>query len=525
MLKMIIVEDEKLEREGLVDFFEWESMGIEICGLAVDGIEGVELAKKIKPDIIMTDIKMPGMDGIKMSKEIRSFLPNSKILILTGYDDFNYAKEAIGFRANAYILKPVEEEEILSSIKEVIEQCNSEQTLETRLTKGYYSEKRKFLFDFLNNNFDFRLAEGQLKEYGIQIDEGYKFCIISLKVFEETNKERLKEIISDVRRTIDETIIFEMNEDENNSLFYCIQITDDKIEQLSNKIKEIVSKLNSDINNIVGVISKTNNDLIMLKEAYQYVNSTIEYAIFWDIRGFINSDDLELYISEFNKGVGEFIIKGNEFTKKILKATGESEYEEVNKILEEIFTGLEDYKNIDKKYIINYLYNIIYETTLLAYNLNKNETEVFSGKNTLGNYIYELKSISQMKNYILSFYDKVLRIIDDKRNKKDEYIINRVIKQVEEHYSGDLSLKTISTEVFLSPNYLGNLFKKYTGKAFSDYLSDYRMGKARELLTTTNKKISVIATEVGIANTSYFCIVFKNVNGMSPQEYREMILR
>ena len=123
MLKMIIIEDEKLEREGLVEFFDWNSMDVEIVGTASDGIEGMELAEKIKPDIIITDIKMPGMNGLDMSKKIKEILPKTKIIILTGYGDFKFAKQAIGISVSAYILKPIEEEELINTIKTIVSEC------------------------------------------------------------------------------------------------------------------------------------------------------------------------------------------------------------------------------------------------------------------------------------------------------------------------------------------------------------------------------------------------------------------
>lgn len=525
MIKMIIVEDEKLEREGLVDFFDWESLGIEIVGLAVDGIEGLELAKAVKPDIIITDIKMPGKDGLQMSKEIRSILPNAKILVLTGYDDFNYAREAIGFRANAYILKPVEEEEMLSSIKEVVEQCNQEYYVELRLTKEYYAAKNELLLDFLNNRIEKEMLLNRLNEFDIYFNREDKCSIFIIKALDAEKGKKIKDYIYDVKNVLKQEMYFELFDENSKSIIFCMQTYKSGDELLSQEIKDVIDFIGKDIGKVIYTFSETGNDVARIDEEYQAANSVLEYGMFWDMEGYIARSNVEISSgSNFNQGVGEFISKGNEYTKLLLKATGESEVEKVNDLIDEIFEFLTHYRNIDKKYIMNYLYNIVYETSLLAYNLNKNEDEVFSSKDNLGNHIYELESIQKMKSYIFSFFDKVMRVIDEKRNKKDEYIIKRVIKMIEEKYSGDLSLKVISQEVFLSPNYLGNIFKKYVGKSFNDYLSDYRMGKAKELLTTTNKKISAIASEVGVSNTSYFCIVFKNLNGMAPQEYREMIM-
>ena len=112
-----------------------------------------------------------------------------------------------------------------------------------------------------------------------------------------------------------------------------------------------------------------------------------------------------------------------------------------------------------------------------------------------------------------------------KRNNKDEHIIKTVVKLIEERYMLGISLKIIATDVYLSPNYLGHIFKKYMEKSFNDYLCEFRMEKAKELLKDSNKKISSISEEIGIPNTSYFCMLFKNIYGMAPKEYQEMMLR
>ncbi len=108
MYKLLIVEDEKWEREGLRDFLDWGSLGIDVSGCACNGVEGVRMAEQYSPDIILTDIMMPQMDGIRMSQNIRAFLPDTKIIVLSGYDDFQYAKQTFSFHAFAYMLKPID---------------------------------------------------------------------------------------------------------------------------------------------------------------------------------------------------------------------------------------------------------------------------------------------------------------------------------------------------------------------------------------------------------------------------------
>ncbi len=123
MIKVLIVDDEYFAREGMKKTIPWQNYGCIVCGEAKDGLEGLEMAKKLKPDIIVTDISMPEMNGIEMSKEIRKLLPEGKLIIITGYDEFQYAKAAIKLNAVDFILKPIDEEEFLAAVKKAAEDC------------------------------------------------------------------------------------------------------------------------------------------------------------------------------------------------------------------------------------------------------------------------------------------------------------------------------------------------------------------------------------------------------------------
>lgn len=123
MLRLLIVEDERWEREGLAELWDWSTFGIGEVHTAVDGIDGLEKAAALAPDIIITDIRMPGMDGLEMSRQVREQLPDVRIILLTGYDDFSFARQAIRFGASDYVLKPIEEDELRRTAEKAAEEC------------------------------------------------------------------------------------------------------------------------------------------------------------------------------------------------------------------------------------------------------------------------------------------------------------------------------------------------------------------------------------------------------------------
>lgn len=534
MIKLIIVEDEKLEREGLMDFFDWTNMGIEISGTAADGIEGLELAKRVAPDIIITDIKMPGMDGLQMSKQIRELLPNVKIILLTGYDDFNYAREAIGFRANAYILKPIDEDEMQEAIREACRQSEDQKKVAMKLSTEFLKAKNRFLWDFLEGFIQMELAEALFEEYDIHRIKGSdaQYCLVMVGCRNGqdcTEPMESWQMTKEIQASQREYLVFDLFDEQQYEALICLKAEGEDCAKLMKELHEIEEHQS---HRFFSFISPWCTEPGALPKAYAKMKEDRENLLFWEQK-FSNEGGCDSVqererspqtAPDREKGISEFIQNSSSYSKQLMKATAENNGELVKSILKELFQFIEKYRGIDRKHVLNFLYNIVYEISLMAYNMNKDGDEFSLNKDHLGSHIYHLRNLEEVHQYLSDFFEKAVEMIDNKKNRKDEYIINTVLRMIDERYANDLSLKIISTEVFLSPNYLGSLFKKHTGKSFNDYLSDVRMSKAKDLLKSTNKKISIVAAEVGIPNTSYFCIVFKNANGVAPQEYRELYL-
>ena len=163
MVQLLIVEDENGRREGLRDFLDWTSMGIEVAGCACNGMDGVKMAEAVRPQIIITDIRMPIMDGLEMSRKIRAFLPDARIIILSGYDDFEYAKQTFDFNAFAYILKPVQKKELEQVLMSALEKLEEEKrrrkaklSLESQWMDYIHAKRHSLLVDFLNYKTEYR---------------------------------------------------------------------------------------------------------------------------------------------------------------------------------------------------------------------------------------------------------------------------------------------------------------------------------------------------------------------------------
>lgn len=545
MLKMLIVEDEKWEREGLLGFLDWKSFGLDVVETACDGIEGLDKAEKIHPDIIITDIKMPVMDGISMSKKIKASLPQVKIIILTGYDDFQLAKEAISFKADAYILKPLEEEEIIPVLQNIVDECRKEKEksakedrIRKQLDESLRIAKAMFFNDLINGNVDIERLNQQLSELGINASSHGEYVIAIIKIVKAPGEGRgtespedaaapgIDEIVSLVANIMQERLVFSLQFVKEDQIIFCFSSPPDDNGLLGSKMGEVYRTIHNapGVAFVMGIGEPAAiNDI---SHSYAQAEQAANFGIFWSSFEMIYFHQVASQRSEFAGKMSEFLIKSDYFSKQLTHSVRTSNKEKLFELLREMFEYIRENPGADRDFIVSYLQSIINETAIFLYNLNKGFEH--SSANTCrdqGIHLAGLLSLRSMEHTLTLFFEDALQKINEKKNDRDELIVNKVIEMIEQRYMSDLGLQIIAREVFLSPNYLGNIFKKYTGKTFNDYLCECRMKKAKELLKSPENKVNLVASEVGIPNTSYFCTIFKNTYGMAPGEYQKRFLR
>ncbi len=532
MLKMLIVEDERWEREGLKNFLDWSSLGIAEPEVACDGIEGVEKACYIRPDIIITDIKMPGMNGLKMSSKIQEFLPNVKIVILTGYDDFELAREAIGISANAYILKPVEEDEMLTVLEKVVKECRDdrkkqeEKRLLEELIDGNTAVTRRELLlamlkdgikqealqhildlDFIPyyGNYTVIAADVYLRDGSGQPEKG---MMIDLDGPDAALKPELLNCGMD--------FIAAVCDADGTTLF--ITGRKNMAQDISKSAKAVVGCLSGKGFEAMAGVGTTVDCIAGLHLSCRQAKEALNYGLFWGDQRVTAYSALENIQRNSASKVADFLTKGSYYTKQMMRALRAADSESMTNLLEQLYRFIDINRWADVNMIKNFFYSLLNETHLLFYNTNFPDPEAAIS----GDLFLIPDDIASIREYVSCFFEKLLDIIRDRRTNKVEYVIKKVQQIITEKYNLDINIKTIAAEIYLSPNYLGNVFKNSTGKSLVEYLCQYRMEKARELLQSPKIKVSQVAKDVGVPNTTYFCTLFKDRYGVTPGEYQEM---
>ncbi|OBR67921.1 hypothetical protein A7K91_18455 [Paenibacillus oryzae] len=516
MLSMLIVEDERWEREGLVELWDWSELGIVIAGSAVDGVDGYEKALQLQPDIIITDIRMPGSNGLEMSRRIRETLPDVGIIVLTGYSDFHYTREAIMLNANDYVLKPLEEEGLRATVLRVAEDCRQikyQRAREQRLQAGGRLAAEKLLLDVLEE----RDAGGDILAELLAHDPLFAASLFSLSIVVPGEQIGLASW-----RSLLPSSCYVVPSGKNPASWALVL----PVLENGERWDEASLLEGAGAPAVVLVIGgKAAVGLERLGETYRELLETAEHSIFHGRRGFVMPDSLMAERLLWREAASSFRAEWGELCQNLRQHILNLREQEAIKAVERLFELLRQHSGADKAYI-TMVFNSLFNELASLENGQLHEEGMAATGRMDGKSLYEIQRLDELNRLLHKYISELIQRLDRKKNRKDDYIVEKAVKLIEETYgSAKLSLTMLSSELFLSSNHLGVVFKKATGITVHQYIMDVRMRKAEELLRQTKRKVSEIAGHIGMSNQSYFCALFKQKHGMTPGEYQELMQR
>lgn len=531
MLKIFLVEDEFVVREGIKNNIDWKSHDYDFCGEASDGELAFPMIQKLKPDIVITDIRMPFMDGLTLSKLIKKELPWIEIIVLSGYEEFEYAKEGIKIGIAQYLLKPISGEDLLREVDAlavIIDEKHKEREIKEKYMKEMeenFLKERKDLFQYLVTGSK---SPAELLEISdkLHIDLSaiwYNIVLIKVQSMTHAHDEYSNSLIQ-IEKQLEEIcnekelLIFDRNL-EGKALFFKADSREDIIQLQDEYIIKIKKLLDSyeDIH-YFGGIGEPVNRLGELPVSFENASHAFAHRYLVKDSLILNCGDINkgLYTESENFDISSMNLKQID-RSKIRGFLKFGEKEEAVYFVEEFFKDLGNNaikSNMFRQYIVMDAYFCVAEF-VEGLSFQKNEVEPPDADSGI------MQSIKSAMEYMIRIICKALELREKAASNRYGNVVDEVVHYIEENYADEeLSLNVLASHVNFSPNHLSMVFSQQMGQTFTRYLTNYRMDKAKELLRCSSKKSSVISLEVGYKDPHYFSYLFKKTQGMTPTQYR-----
>lgn len=535
-IKVFLVEDEMVIRRGIKNSIDWEKEGYIFCGEASDGELAYPMIIKEKPDILITDIRMPFMDGLELCKLVKKELPNIKILILSGYDEFDYAKEAIRLGVTEYLLKPISSgklQEALNGVSESIRREKEDKDLVRKymeeMRENTEHEKQKFFEQMIAGNLSMADALETGKKYEMSLSAGmYNLLLFRFTLGEENRKSG--ELLGEAEYAIEKLTerleyVFEFQRGVEGWAFLLMA---DNEEQMSERVKELSKDLEEIMKNYstiayFGGIGQPVARLRELEESFREAERALAARFTMELNRIISVDDIrmaqnvdtldDIEITSFGE-----IEKTRTMLEKFLNNGVEDEIDEfvdvyINELPEENLKSV-----LMRQYIIMDAYIVMMS---FCEKIEGIEGEMQAQSEELKNSMKTIQTVEEIKNYIRMLLKKIIGVRDTISGRRYSDIIEIAKDQIRKTYMSDeISLNTVAAEVGMSPSYFSSIFSKEMGKTFVEYLTEIRMDRAKELLMCSSMKTSEIGYEVGYKDPHYFSYIFKKTQNCTPKEFR-----
>lgn len=525
LYKLIIVDDEEEIRLGVIKKINWEDHGFVVVGDAENGQEALELTEKLHPDVIMTDIKMPFMDGLELGKRIADIMPSTKIIIFSGSDDLEYAHQAIKINVAEYVLKPINSLELIDVLKRLKETLDKEYNNKSNveiLEKHYLESipviREQLLVGALEGRITKKHWQENEKKLGLDFITQY-LCVALINIDGLPKDKDMGLVSISIKNIVDETM-------GNYCNFISFPYLDKIVVLLSFYKKDNILSIIKGLNEVCKIfecvfgstisigIGRIYNDINEISFSYRTAQSALAYrpilgkgkTIYFDDVEPDNSIQLQFEDQEEIKFLNSIKLSNKEDIK--------IEVDNIFKKIEESLVPLEKYRI--------YLMEVVTSMIKLIQSHNIEVNNILGDEFNFYTYLDEFNSIVEIKDWFIQKSIALNGIIKKERVNSSKILIEKAKEYIKNNYKDyEISVEKLCSNLHVSPTYFSTIFKKETDMSFVNYLTDVRLDEAIKLLNTTDDKTYIIATKVGYQEANYFSYVFKKKFGIAPSRYRK----
>jgi two-component system response regulator YesN len=531
LLQALIVDDEPSHVQGLIRHIPWTSLGFTVPLTAETGESAITLLQDSKIDVLITDVSMPGMNGIELAAEAKSIHPDIQILIISGYNEFEFAQEAIEVGAQGYVLKPLKIGEIerkLTAFRQTLENIKqiNEQTFHLKAMVSDSREllKESFIFDLLEDEpmEDDMLASWCHLLNLPNLSEGIQLIVATLDDYSASGRDAKSRLMlsSALLQSVsvslqDMGVVLVSALKQGGVAAILVNPTTDKRIFIDKQMSFVQDYMRNTYQASVTIgISREGREWTEAGQLYREIKYTVA-----DARQ--SGDGLLVRVGRTERKAYEDFRERENLLPGLLTL---AESDEPGRLLEEVGRAYEemDAKSHSFAYIQSFSISLLGELSRKLW--NDMEAVTYLSNRALHR-LLECKTVGLLKDIVLEYIDSAFALARKERTLQQHHLINRIASYIEDQLPCSLTVKQLADMFHLSAGHLSVLFKKETGQTISDYVKGLRMKKAKELLQDPTIKIYEVTERVGFQTPAYFTYQFKKNEGCTPQEYRDRYYR
>ncbi|PXV91026.1 two-component system response regulator YesN [Lachnotalea glycerini] len=531
MYKVLLVDDEALIREAISENVRWKEHGFELMGACENGKDAIEKIEQTVPDLLITDICMPYLDGIELTKYVYEKYPVTKVIIISGYDEFEYAKTAVKYKVLEYVLKPVtafELTELLDKIKEDFDEEAAKKKSLKKIREAYISNlpvlKGRFLNGLMQGSMNAEEIKKKSEDFHIDLSGRYFIVTVvegdNLREFLKRHHGIKEDLVLFAIYNITEEIViknqsgitFQNGEDKTIIIF-----KSDRDEGFRAGIFDVCTEIRTALNEYLKLdvtigIGRTVTSTGALNQSLESAKEMLEYR-------FLLGGNVVLDARDPGKSKHTTERELSAWTDDILLSIKAGEHAELERVIKSFIQKLRaDY--VPKNRIIILFQNIVLSIVNMLDEAGLSDEAFLEGENTFINRIYLLNHLKDMEAELIEFCSMISQKMTSEKESYGNKQAVLALDYIDKNYSNsELSLNSVCRYLAISTSYFSSIFKSCTGETFIEALTKKRIEKAKSLMENTALKAYEIAIEVGFSDPHYFSIIFKKHTGLTPTEY------
>ena len=536
MYKVLIADDEKKVCRLIENVIDWKSLGLMVAGIVNDGDAALEFIEEYNPDIVITDIRMPGLNGLKLIEQAKNFNNEIGFVIISGHRQFEYARQAMRFGVEDYLLKPLDENELTEILKKLIakkesykETLNREEYLNKQLAADVKRRQNTFMKSLITNEAkdieDFNVKSVN-DEYCCDFKKGrFRALIVKADIVEQKeNEEAYRILINQVQKLTEnelrEGAIELLSYPSREGVYFLINMDAEYEKMLKERLRVVRKRISMlrdlfwDIK-VTACIGVPADAFEGIKESIKSARQAILNRIFWGLNHIIVVTDVKSQTLSVNDIVSSQFKNGIQERIEILDIT------KLHRLLDSIYQTVKISQAMDGELLFQIVMELI-DTLFFSLRKINSEFPIEEKKDNFINRFYMCTSLEDVFKELTNTFDAEISEVTDLKAEIEAKPIRVAKKYIQDNFHKPLKLDDISSMLGFNSSYFSGLFKKETGENFSDYLAQVRINQAKQLLVQETLPVADIAEAVGYTDLKYFSKLFKRLAGINPTEFRKL---